>query len=123
MASKKKTKKSTGKFPFETKRHGGASESRKSRRQYMKEHGILKEASALRNSDLNGWSEYLRDQIDYGRRLHNEFIEDVMRDIKQQLSDKEGQILKSLTEAGLSKENIQSQLSRFRDKHRRYLTI
>lgn len=113
MANKKKLRKPTGVYPFAQSNRKG-SDARRQRRDYMKSQGILKESKSLLNTDFNGWREYLRDQIDYGNRLYNEHLENVMRDLKSQLQLKESEISESLKKSGISKAAIKDQLAKFR---------
>jgi hypothetical protein len=113
MTKNKKIRKPTGIYPFAQSNRKG-SDARRQRRDYMKKEGILKEAKSLHSTDFNGWREYLKDQIDYGNRLMNDHIEDVMREIKTQLSAVEAHVGESLKDAGFSKTAIKEQQAKFR---------
>jgi hypothetical protein len=81
--------------------------TRRDRRNYLRQNGLLKGKARL---SFGGWSTVIRDTQKQGKQIHRE-NEDIWLELTHsQLQKKEEAIMKSLTERGYTKEQIDSYL-------------
>lgn len=88
--------------------------NRRDRRTYLKRQGILKAKSQMKYKD---WLEFVQHNISEGNTIHRNNKDIWERNIREQMSSKESNIMKSLKERGLKDKEINEYIKRWYAKN------